>query len=92
MLLDVARKTEGFSGRGISKLLLNVQGAVYSEPECCLTPKILSQVLKQELVKHRARMNRNDDTWHGLGGSPVRSGVRGGGPLSPSRPTVGFTT
>lgn len=73
MLLDVARKAEGFSGRGISKMLLNLQGAVYAEPDCRLTPKVLQQVVKQELARHRARSSIDTD-WMQLH-SPTRSPV-----------------
>ena len=77
MLLDVARKTEGFSGRAMAKMLLNLQGAVYAEEDCRLTPAVMQQVVKQELIKHRARTGEDGLPARDLMRSPVRRGRNG---------------
>ena len=75
--LDVARKTEGFSGRAMAKMLLNLQGAVYAEEDCRLTPAVMQQVVKQELIKHRARTGEDGLPARDLMRSPVRRGRNG---------------
>jgi ATPase family AAA domain-containing protein 3A/B len=46
---DLAEKTEGFSGRGISKLMLGVQATVYGRQTPTLTLSILEDVVRWKL-------------------------------------------
>lgn len=68
-LEDIARRTEGFSGRGISKLMLNLQGAVYAEPGCMLTAALLQEVVAREVAKNDTK-TKGSSSW--LPDSPGR--------------------
>jgi ATPase family AAA domain-containing protein 3A/B len=49
---SLARATDGFSGRQIGKLMLNVQGAVYASEDVKLRYSMIDAVLQQERRKH----------------------------------------
>lgn len=49
---SLAKATEGFSGRQIGKLMLNVQGAVYASEDVTLRSAMIDAVLLQERRKH----------------------------------------
>lgn len=49
---ELAKRTEGFSGRGISKLFISMQGAVYGQREAVLTPELFERVVEWKLKEH----------------------------------------
>ncbi|CAE7249335.1 atad3 [Symbiodinium sp. KB8] len=51
----VAERTEGFSGRGIAKLMLSVQGNVYGRGDAKLTQELADQVLEWKLAEFRSK-------------------------------------
>lgn len=74
-LANVATVTKGFSGRAMSKFMLNLQGAVYADPKCRLTAELLKEVTAQELSKHRARTSSSGD-WLGSSASETAASRR----------------
>lgn len=58
MLKDAAKKTKGFSGREISKLVLSLQGAAYGRDDCVLSKAMFADVLTWKVKEHtqKARM------------------------------------
>lgn len=48
---DLAKRTDGFSGRAIFKLMLSVQGAVYGQQKPVLTKDLLEDVVQQKLTE-----------------------------------------
>jgi len=42
---DIANKTEGFSGREITKMVIAWHDAAFSTPEANLTPDIMNRIL-----------------------------------------------
>lgn len=51
-LKDLARRTEGFSGRAISKLMISVQGNVYGQTRPVLTQDLMEEVVQWKLREH----------------------------------------
>ncbi|CAE8706572.1 unnamed protein product, partial [Polarella glacialis] len=65
-MAEVAKKTEGFSGRQLAKLVLAYQAAVFGSGTTRLTPGLAETVLNYKLVHreedaHRAASNSKDD-------------------------------
>lgn len=54
----VAGRLEGFSGRGISKLLISVQGAVYGSESPVLTKELFEETLSWKLAEFHASQAR----------------------------------
>lgn len=52
---SVATRTEGFSGRGIAKLMLSVQGNVYGRADAKLSEDLAEQVLEWKLAEYRSK-------------------------------------
>lgn len=46
---DVAKQTEGFSGRQLAKLAASVQGAVFGSKDAQLTPHLLQAVVQSKV-------------------------------------------
>ena len=59
VLREAARKTEGFSGRELAKLLASVRGAVYGEKESVLTSDVFREVVDYKVAEHQQRKNLN---------------------------------
>ena len=51
----IVSATEGFSGRAISKVFLNIQGDVYATEECVLTAALLRRALGRAADRHALR-------------------------------------
>ncbi|XP_071731329.1 uncharacterized protein [Rutidosis leptorrhynchoides] len=51
-----ARKTEGFSGREIAKLIASVQAAVYGRPDCALDSQLLMEIVDYKVGEHHQRI------------------------------------
>jgi hypothetical protein len=58
VLEKVAQQTEGFSGRGISKLMIAVQGYAYGKEEPTVTAEEMLEVLawRREQLARRAQL------------------------------------
>jgi ATPase family AAA domain-containing protein 3A/B len=53
---DLARRTKGFSGRAISKLMLAVQGTVYGRQDPVLTMEVMETVVTRKLAEFDERI------------------------------------
>lgn len=56
LLREAARKTEGFSGREIAKLIAGVQAAVYGRSDCTLDPELFMEVIDYKVKEHEQRI------------------------------------
>ncbi|WCJ24923.1 AAA-type ATPase family protein [Euphorbia peplus] len=56
MIREAAKKTEGFSGREIAKLMASVQAAVYGQPDCILDSQLFMEVVDYKVAEHHQRM------------------------------------
>ncbi|KAK6924371.1 LOW QUALITY PROTEIN: ATPase, AAA-type, core [Dillenia turbinata] len=54
VLQEDARKTEGFSGREIAKLMASVQAAVYGRPDCVLD--LFKEIVDYKVAEHQQRI------------------------------------
>lgn len=55
-LKEAARKTEGFSGREIAKLMASVQAAVYGRPDCVLDSNLFKEIVDYKVAEHHQRI------------------------------------
>lgn len=58
VLREAARKTEGFSGREIAKLMASVQAIVYGSPDCVLDSKLFMEAVDSKVMEHKERINQ----------------------------------
>ncbi|XP_044470693.1 ATPase family AAA domain-containing protein 3 isoform X2 [Mangifera indica] len=56
VLKEAAKKTDGFSGREIAKLVASVQAAVYARPDCVLDSQLLKEVVDYKVAEHHQRI------------------------------------
>lgn len=56
LIQEAARKTEGFSGREIAKLMAGVQAAVYGRPDCVLDSHLFREIVDYKVAEHRQRI------------------------------------
>nr|CAD1838307.1 unnamed protein product [Ananas comosus var. bracteatus] len=56
VLSEAAKKTEGFSGREIAKLMASVQAAVYGRPDCVLDSQLFREVVDYKVAEHCQRI------------------------------------
>lgn len=56
VLREAARKTEGFSGREIAKLMASVQAAVYGRPDCVLDSQLFKEIVDYKVSEHHQRI------------------------------------
>ncbi|XP_010254803.1 PREDICTED: ATPase family AAA domain-containing protein 3-A-like [Nelumbo nucifera] len=56
VILEAARKTEGFSGREIAKLMASVQAAVYGRPDCILDLQLFMEIVDYKVAEHQQRI------------------------------------
>ncbi|EXB59097.1 ATPase family AAA domain-containing protein 3 [Morus notabilis] len=63
---EAAKKTEGFSGREIAKLVAGVQAAVYGQPDCVLDSQLFKQIVDYKVAEHHQRIKLAAE-----GGQPV---------------------
>mmetsp|Transcript_9857 Transcript_9857/g.18579 ORF Transcript_9857/g.18579 Transcript_9857/m.18579 type:complete len:583 (-) Transcript_9857:273-2021(-) len=61
---DVAKQTEGFSGRQLAKLAASVQGAVFGSKDAQLTPHLLQAVVQSKVVENKLRDEMADGQLH----------------------------
>ncbi|BBH07929.1 AAA-type ATPase family protein [Prunus dulcis] len=56
LIREAARKTEGFSGREIAKLMASVQAAVYGRPDCVLDSQLFKEIVEYKVAEHHQRI------------------------------------
>lgn len=56
LIREAARKTEGFSGREIAKLMASVQAAVYGRPDCVLDAQLFTEIVDYKVSEHKQRI------------------------------------
>lgn len=49
---EIAKKTEGFSGREITKMVVAWHDAAFTLPDAVLTPELMDKVLKRFIIQH----------------------------------------
>ncbi|PIA55767.1 hypothetical protein AQUCO_00700233v1 [Aquilegia coerulea] len=52
---EAARKTEGFSGREIAKLIASVQASVYAQSDCVLDSQLFMEIVDFKVEEHNKR-------------------------------------
>ena len=55
VIREAAKKTEGFSGREIAKLVAGVQAAVYGRPDCVLDSQLFEEIVDYKIQEHHQR-------------------------------------
>lgn len=56
VIQEAAKKTEGFSGREIAKLMAGVQAAVYGRPDCVLDSELFKEIVDYKVAEHHQRI------------------------------------
>ncbi|KAI3785297.1 hypothetical protein L1987_44413 [Smallanthus sonchifolius] len=56
VIREAAKKTEGFSGREIAKLIASVQAAVYGRPDCTLDSQLFMEIVDYKVSEHHQRI------------------------------------
>ncbi|KAJ8439750.1 LOW QUALITY PROTEIN: hypothetical protein Cgig2_009574 [Carnegiea gigantea] len=56
VIREAAKKTEGFSGREIAKLVASVQAAVYGRPDCTLDSQLFKEIVDYKVSEHQQRI------------------------------------
>ncbi|MCL7051779.1 hypothetical protein MKW94_028756 [Papaver nudicaule] len=52
---EAARKTDGFSGREIAKLVASIQAAVYGQSDCALDTHLFKEIVDYKVAEHHRR-------------------------------------
>lgn len=56
VILEAAKKTQGFSGREIAKLMASVQAAVYGKSDCVLDSDLFKEIVDYKVKEHQQRI------------------------------------
>ncbi|KAL6542313.1 hypothetical protein OROMI_023915 [Orobanche minor] len=56
VIREAAKRTEGFSGREIAKLMASVQAAVYGRPNCVLDSELFKEIVDYKVTEHHQRI------------------------------------
>ncbi|XP_049360529.1 uncharacterized protein LOC125825232 [Solanum verrucosum] len=56
VIREAAKKTEGFSGREIAKLVASVQATVYGSPDCVLDSQLFKEIVDYKVAEHHQRI------------------------------------
>lgn len=56
VIQEAAKKTEGFSGREIAKLVASIQAAVYGRPDCTLDSQLFMEIVDYKVGEHHQRI------------------------------------
>lgn len=56
IIQEAAKKTEGFSGREIAKLVASIQAAVYGSPDCVLDSDLFKETVNYKVAEHHQRI------------------------------------
>lgn len=55
VISEAAKKTEGFSGREIAKLVAGVQAGVYGREDCVLDSQLFKEIVEYKVEEHHQR-------------------------------------
>ncbi|OAY64092.1 ATPase family AAA domain-containing protein 3, partial [Ananas comosus] len=78
VLLEAAKKTEGFSGREIAKLMASVQAAVYGRPDCVLDSQLFREVVDYKVAEHYQRIKLSNEGAGNIAGEKEDASASGG--------------
>lgn len=53
---EAAKRTEGFSGREIAKLMASIRAAVYGSPDCVLDSNLFREMVDFKVIEHHKRI------------------------------------
>uniref|UniRef100_A0A1J3GX73 ATPase family AAA domain-containing protein 3 n=2 Tax=Noccaea caerulescens TaxID=107243 RepID=A0A1J3GX73_NOCCA len=56
VISEAAKKTEGFSGREIAKLVAGVQAGVYGRADCVLDSQLFKEIVEYKVEEHHQRI------------------------------------
>ncbi|EFH45289.1 AAA-type ATPase family protein [Arabidopsis lyrata subsp. lyrata] len=56
VISEAAKKTEGFSGREIAKLVAGVQAGVYGREDCVLDSQLFKEIVEYKVEEHHQRL------------------------------------
>ncbi|XP_015067161.1 ATPase family AAA domain-containing protein 3C [Solanum pennellii] len=56
VIREAAKKTGGFSGREIAKLVASVQATVYGSPDCVLDSQLFKEIVDYKVAEHHQRI------------------------------------
>ncbi|KAH9606449.1 hypothetical protein KSS87_002847 [Heliosperma pusillum] len=56
VIREAAKKTDGFSGREIAKLVASIQAAVYGRPDCSLDNQLFAEIVDYKVSEHHQRL------------------------------------
>ena len=56
VIREAAKRTEGFSGREIAKLMASIQAAVYGRPDCVLDSQLFKEIVNYKVAEHHQRI------------------------------------
>ncbi|KAM3342931.1 ATPase family AAA domain-containing protein 3C [Capsicum galapagoense] len=56
VIREAAKKTDGFSGREIAKLVASVQATVYGSPDCVLDSQLFKEIVDYKVAEHHQRI------------------------------------
>lgn len=56
VIREAARKTDGFSGREIAKLMASIQAAVYGRADCVLDSHLFMEMVNYKVAEHHQRI------------------------------------
>lgn len=56
VISEAAKKTEGFSGREIAKLVAGVQAGVYGRADCVLNSQLFKEIVEYKVEEHHQRI------------------------------------
>jgi len=58
LIAEIANKTEGFSGREITKMVVAWHDAAFAMPDAVLTPELMDRILEKFHLQHKLK-----ETW-----------------------------
>ncbi|VVB10030.1 unnamed protein product [Arabis nemorensis] len=61
VISEAAKKTEGFSGREIAKLVAGVQAGVYGREDCVLDSQLFKEIVEYKVEEHHQRLRLASD-------------------------------
>ncbi|GLT39142.1 hypothetical protein SLA2020_133490 [Shorea laevis] len=64
VIREAAKRTEGFSGREIAKLVAGIQAAVYGRPDCVLDSQLFREIVDYKVAEHHQRMKLAAEDGH----------------------------
>ena len=62
VIREAARRTEGFSGREIAKLVAGIRSAVYGRSDCVLDANLFLEMVDYKVVEHCRRIELGKDS------------------------------